>query len=217
MVVYSTPVFTPVGPTLLPSNNRCLPLCSIATTPAFLAVPIIKRTCNVSVVWHLIFMKMFSCFLPHSWRLVAVSSKPSGRWHTFVDSAKVRFACELSISIYLLILKFMHLDAACGHGWTSMKGRIAFWCAFSNNTGVVAYRLYGQQCDNCQGESYEPAMWYPEEMEKVLWNICSRVAHVFYGCARPPIQLNRRPGKPKNPHNSEKCQACKDGVCAERR
>ncbi|GFQ76595.1 zf-3CxxC domain-containing protein [Trichonephila clavata] len=97
MVVYSTPIFTPVGPTLLPPNNRFLPLCSIATTPAFLAVPIIKRTCNVSVVWQLIFMKMFSCFLPHSWRLVAVSSKPSGRWHTFVDSAKVRFACELSI------------------------------------------------------------------------------------------------------------------------
>ncbi|CAL1285308.1 unnamed protein product [Larinioides sclopetarius] len=199
MVVFSTPVFTAVGPTVLHSN-RYLPLCSITTTPALLAVPIIKRTCNASLVWQLIFMKLFSCFAPHSWRLVAVPSKPSGRWHTFVDSAKVRFACE-----------------ACGHGWTSMKGRVTFWCAFSNNTGVVAYRLYGQQCDNCQGESYEPAMWYPEEIEKVLWNICNRVAHVFYGCARPPIQLNRRPGKPKNPHNSEKCQACKDGVCAERR
>lgn len=48
-----------------------------------------------------------------------------------------------------------------------MKGRIAFWCSFSNNSGIVAYRLYGQQCDSCQGDSYEPAMWYPEEIEKV--------------------------------------------------
>lgn len=48
-----------------------------------------------------------------------------------------------------------------------MKGRITFWCSFSNNSGIVAYRLYGQQCDSCQGDSYEPAMWYPEEIEKV--------------------------------------------------
>lgn len=48
-----------------------------------------------------------------------------------------------------------------------MKGRITLWCCFSNNSGIVAYRLYGQQCDSCQGDSYEPAMWYPEEIEKV--------------------------------------------------
>ncbi|XP_054721025.1 receptor-transporting protein 3-like [Uloborus diversus] len=199
MVVYSTPVFTPVGPTLLRSNGF-LSVCSITTTPAVLAVPIIKRTCNVALVWQILFQKLFSRYSPHPWRLVSVPSRPSGRWLTFVDSAKVRFACD-----------------ACGHGWTSMKGRVTFWCSFSSNSGVVCYRLYGQQCDNCQGESYEPAMWYPEEIEKVLLNICNRVAHVFYGLAKPPIQLSRRPGKPKNPHNSLKCQACKDGVCAERR
>ncbi|KFM67918.1 hypothetical protein X975_02327, partial [Stegodyphus mimosarum] len=97
-----------------------------------------------------------------------------------------------------------------------MKGRITFWCSFSNNSGVVAYKLYGQQCDSCPAEAYEPAMWYPEEIEKVLMNICNRVAYLFYGFQKPPIQLNRRPGKPKNPHYSERCQACKDGVCAER-
>lgn len=177
-----------------------MPMCNMTPIPAVLAVPIVKRTCNVALVWQLIFHKLFSRFELHPWRLVLVQSKPTGRWHNFVDSAKVRFACE-----------------ACGHGWTSMKGRIDFWCSFSNNYGVVAYRLYGQQCDSCPGDSYEPAMWYPEEIEKVLLNTCNRVAHVFYDLARPPIQLNRRPGKPKNPHKSEKCQACKDGVCGERR
>lgn len=53
---------------------------------------------NVALVWQLIFQKLFSRFAPHPWRLVPVQSKPAGRWHTFVDSAKVRFSCEVRAS-----------------------------------------------------------------------------------------------------------------------
>lgn len=65
-----------------------------------------------------------------------------------------------------------------------MKGRITFWCSFSNNSGLVAYRLYGQQCDSCQGDSYEPAMWYPEEIEKVSYKKTKRMFHtrLYFMC-----------------------------------
>ncbi|KAH8039978.1 hypothetical protein HPB51_009234 [Rhipicephalus microplus] len=52
---------------------------------------------------------------------------------------------------------------------------------------------------------------------QVLVNIYNRVGQVYYGFQQPPIHKNRRPGKPRNPHNADLCQACKDGVCSERR
>lgn len=82
----------------------------------------------------------------------------------FRDSAKVRFNCQ-----------------KCGHGWTSMKGRVVFWfwldpisyqpvdCygrAF--HSGLVFFKLYGQKCQKCMDEKrFEAAMWYPEEVQKV--------------------------------------------------
>lgn len=55
----------------------------------------------------------------------------------------------------------------CGHGWTSMKGRVAFWFDLFYFTGIVAFKLYGQKCDHCKGDRYEQPMWYPEEVNKV--------------------------------------------------
>ncbi|GFV37733.1 putative receptor-transporting protein, partial [Trichonephila clavipes] len=107
----------------------------------------------------------------------------------------------------------------CGHGWTSMKGRVAFWFVLDATTGkgMVCLKLYGQQCDRCPTRNYESAMWYPEEVRKVMTNIYNRVGEVYYGFQVPPYFNNRRAGKPRTPHNTELCQACKDGVCSERR
>lgn len=67
--------------------------------------------------------------------------------------------------------QFHFFDALqdCGHGWTSMKGRVAFWFVLNPTTGegLVCLKLYGQQCDRCKTGNYEPAMWYPEEVLKV--------------------------------------------------
>ncbi|CAD5122785.1 unnamed protein product [Dimorphilus gyrociliatus] len=82
----------------------------------------------------------------------------------FRDSAKVRFNCQ-----------------RCGHGWTSMKGRVVFWFWLDPNdyqpldcygrafhSGIVYFKLYGQKCQNCMdGKRFEAAMWYPEEVQKV--------------------------------------------------
>lgn len=60
----------------------------------------------------------------------------------------------------------------CGHGWTSMKGRVIFWFQlnYATNMGYVMFKLYGQQCQRCKNGKYEHAMWYPEEVIKVgIW------------------------------------------------
>lgn len=142
------------------------------------------------------------------------------RFRMFIDSAKVRFCCDL-----------------CGHGWTSMKGRVVFWYELfelvgrdnsfdSNGTsddpshlvGYCAYKLFGQQCDVCKIENrFERPMWYPEEVTKALGNLYNKIGQVYFGFKMPAIDKQRRAGKPKTSHNSSLCQACHDGVCTDRK
>lgn len=136
------------------------------------------------------------------------------KFRMFIDSAKVRFCCD-----------------NCGHGWTSMKGRVVFWYELfelvnstetsgSGNTliGYCAYKLFGQQCDVCKIENrFERPMWYPEEVTKVLNNLYNKIGQVYFGFKMPAIDKQRRAGKPKTSHNSSLCQACHDGVCTDRK
>ncbi|CAM1323703.1 RTP4 (predicted) [Pycnogonum litorale] len=153
-------------------------------------------------VWHGEFVKLFSQYFPNIWYLSPITQRPNGQWNYFMDSAKVRFCCD-----------------DCGHGWTSMKGRVVFWYFFNSASGegIIKFKLYGQRCQKCNSNRFESAMWYPEEVVKVLVNIYNKVGQIYYGFYQPPIHKARRPGKPRNPHNQELCQACQDGVCSERR
>ncbi|XP_012944211.1 LOW QUALITY PROTEIN: receptor-transporting protein 3 [Aplysia californica] len=154
---------------------------------------------TMELVWHGEFDRLFAQYFPHAWYLVPTFCPPTDRWRVFKDSAKVRFSCQ-----------------GCGHGWTSgMKGRVIFWfhLNYSTNSGYVMFKLYGQQCQKCKNGNYEHAMWYPEEVVKVICNIYNRVGQIFYGFERPPLNTSRREGKPKNQHNADLCQACKEGLC----
>lgn len=155
---------------------------------------------RMELVWHGEFNRLFAQYLPHVWVLEPTFAPPSDRWRTFKDSAKVRFSCQ-----------------DCGHGWTSMKGRVVFWFElnFATNTGCVMFKLYGQQCQRCKTGKFEHAMWYPEEVVKVIGNVYNRVGQIYYGFVRPPLRIDRRSGKPRNQHNAELCQACKEGLCKE--
>lgn len=155
---------------------------------------------RMELVWHGEFNRLFAQYLPHVWCLEPTFAPPSDRWRTFKDSAKVRFSCQ-----------------DCGHGWTSMKGRVVFWFElnFATNTGCVMFKLYGQQCQRCKTGKFEHAMWYPEEVVKVIGNVYNRVGQIYYGFVRPPLRIDRRSGKPRNQHNAELCQACKEGLCKE--
>lgn len=152
----------------------------------------------------------------------ATGRKFPTRFRMFIDSAKVRFCCD-----------------TCGHGWTSMKGRVVFWYelfelvrpndssqrqTFSHPNGgnyligYCAYKLFGQQCDVCKIENrFERPMWYPEEVTKVLNNLYNKIGQVYFGFKMPAIIKQRRAGKPKTSHNSSLCQACHDGVCTDRK
>ncbi|CAG2115137.1 unnamed protein product [Medioppia subpectinata] len=164
-----------------------------------------NQSYGMEQVWLSEFHRLFSNYYQQVWILQPVEHKPIANrsMHTFVDSAKVRFCCD-----------------KCGHGWTSMKGRVVFWFDLLSpyySNGFVAFKLYGQQCDRCKTDGYEQAMWYPEEVCKVLTNLYNKVGQLFYGFYQPPIEKTRRSGKPRTPHNSDLCQACKDGLCVDRK
>lgn len=147
----------------------------------------------------------------------ASGSRLPSKFRMFIDSAKVRFCCD-----------------NCGHGWTSMKGRVVFWYELFEFTnppvlanlangqpvnqvvGYCAYKLFGQQCDICKIEDrFERPMWYPEEVSKVLNNLYNKIGQVYFGFKTSAIDKQRRAGKPKTSHNSSLCQACQDGLCTD--
>ncbi|GAB1606123.1 receptor-transporting protein 4-like [Argonauta hians] len=178
-------------------------------TPIYLCVennvntntsPVSIPSSSMEMVWHGEFDRLFCQYLPDLWCLLSTNYPPSNRWRTFKDSAKVRFSCQ-----------------QCGHGWTSMKGRVIFWfhLNFATSCGYVMFKLYGQQCMRCNNGCYEPAMWYPEEVVKVIGNVYNRIGQLHYGFVRPPLRIDRRAGKPRNQHNADLCQACKEGLCKE--
>ncbi|OQR67834.1 hypothetical protein BIW11_02126 [Tropilaelaps mercedesae] len=193
----------PLGPTAVPATNGPPGTGTSPVVPPGLAVAHVapwKQAYGMEQVWLGEFGQLFSSYLPHRWSLLPVTETPLGSWTQFVDSAKVRFCCS-----------------ECGHGWTSMKGRVAFWFAQAAGAGagVVAFRLYGQQCERCKSGRFQDAMWYPEEVVKVLVNLYNRIGRTYYGFFESPIQKARRAGKPRTPHNAQLCQACHDGVCTE--
>jgi len=159
-------------------------------------------TTAMELVWHGEFDRLFYQYQPHQWMLMPILQppEPKNMWRTFKDSAKVRFSCQ-----------------QCGHGWTSMKGRVIFWFHLNHQTqvGQVVFKLFGQQCKRCQNGRFEHAMWYPEEVVKVVGNVYNRIGQMFYGFYQPPLRIDRRLGKPREQHQPELCQACREGLCRE--
>ncbi|KAM7542608.1 hypothetical protein Aperf_G00000015513 [Anoplocephala perfoliata] len=94
-------------------------------------------------------------------------------WRSTVK-AKVRFECE-----------------SCQHVWTSMMGTAVFSIHPSDaavNALELCFTLLGQQCSNCDSKVFQSAIWYPEEVIRVLnyvyWQICDEL--LFIG-NRPQI------------------------------
>jgi len=158
----------------------------------------------MEALWHSHFDHLFSNFWPCAWQLIPkpLVGCPVSNWNVHSDAAKVRFLCQ-----------------TCGHGWTSMKGRVVFWYSFDprNLCGTVAFALFGQKCQQCSKDGFDnftSAMWYQEEVVKVLFNIYNSVGQTYYGFQQPSFVKLRRPGKPRSQHASELCQACQMGVCS---
>jgi hypothetical protein len=163
------------------------------------------NSANMDVIWHGAFGHLFSHFHPDRWTLAPSERDPSSplqaSYTVFNDSAKVRFLCH-----------------KCCNAWTSMKGRVVFWYKRDVTTqrGEVHFQLFGQKCQKCMPKEFEPAMWYPEEVIKVLTNVQRSVAVAMYGYAPTAVlDTGRRAGKPRTQHNASLCQACASGICRE--
>lgn len=43
-----------------------------------------------------------------------------------------------------------------------------FWIILQQDRGFIRFKLFGQKCQKCNTDDYENAMWYPEEVDKVI-------------------------------------------------
>lgn len=170
--------------------------------------------------WHRTFKRIFQDFSPDEWSLEPTKTPLDGR--TFQDSAKVKFVCE------------------CGNSWTSMRGVVIFWFKkigtesrevekqreednddteaelVSNkkiNKYSLRFKLFGQQCRTCKDEDFKLPKWYPEEVDKTLENVHQKIGEAFYDFEPRATNTSKRFGRPTLSHDSDRCQACQDGLC----
>ena len=131
----------------------------------------------IRIVWQREFNQLF-CQLPDSpiakWNFFeSPTPKEDSTGMVLRDWAKVRFSCPV-----------------CGNGWTSMRGMILFNISIHTSIinvsqspriilpsifkgqyvriGVIVATMFGQKCQKCMEDRFETAMWYPEEVTKVL-------------------------------------------------
>lgn len=198
----------PAGPLIVISCSPSMPVAQLTPIMANISPPPPPpqpvHMDPMEALWHSNFDQLFSNFWPCSWNLIPkpLVGCPLNNWHVHSDAAKVRFLCQV-----------------CGHGWTSMKGRVMFWYNLDprNLCGTVAFALFGQKCQECSREGFDTftsSMWYQEEVVKVIFNVYNTVGQTYYGFQQPPYVKIRRPGKPRSQHASELCQACQMGVCS---
>jgi hypothetical protein len=64
-----------------------------------------------------------------------------------LDNAKAQFKCD-----------------TCGHCWTSMRARCAFYISQPDEDGIVLLKLYTQQCQYCCSTVYP--LWYYGNISK---------------------------------------------------
>ncbi|ELU16521.1 hypothetical protein CAPTEDRAFT_185483 [Capitella teleta] len=162
-----------------------------ASHPPPVLVPVRLRnpsiTTELHYVWHDHFDAKFGMFAER-WFLAPKEFTSLKNYHVYKDSAKVRFCCP-----------------NCGNGWTSMKGRVIFWywLDHANSTGMVEFRLFGQICKKCEHPDFVNAMWYPEEVIKVIDNLHVRIGVRHYGFPVSTLMnLERRHGRPQHQHDS---------------
>ncbi|XP_019645737.1 PREDICTED: receptor-transporting protein 4-like [Branchiostoma belcheri] len=133
------------------------------------------------------------------WILSEVEDLPNDQgWRRFTDKAKVKFKCS-----------------HCDNKWTSLKGQVIFLYRLKpkRKKGEVKMFLPGQMCRYCD-EDFESPKWYNKEMLKVLGNLQQMIDWKLYGGDRPErLNKGQRGGRMRSRHESDKCQACRMGIC----
>ena len=62
-------------------------------------------------VWMSEFRRIFSSFYNELWSIQPVERKPTGiKLHMFVDSAKVRFCCDVSVLVGVCLISILKIN-----------------------------------------------------------------------------------------------------------
>ena len=107
----------------------------------------------------------------------------------------------------------------CFRKWNSSKcnATIEYWYSARQKKGVVKIvHEFGQKCQKC--DKMSKPRFDLEATDRAMVIIVSRIKKVFYNEAPP---ANEHPGlhsqftERKKPHDSSRCQACKQGKCSQ--
>jgi len=155
-------------------------------------------TKNMHLVWYGSFIEKFQRvrnLTGKFWQLIPCHNSGKLVW-TAIEKAKTRFVCQ-----------------NCDNHWTSMFGAVAF-NVYEENGYILSYKLLGQKCSKCHRMEFEHAMWYPEEVERVL-----EIISIYWTSDKAmktrcgERTQSMKSGNPKGFHREDSCQACSEHVC----
>ncbi|CAF0732147.1 unnamed protein product [Adineta steineri] len=135
-----------------------------------------------------------------------------------LNNAKAQFQCS---NIY------------CRHVWTSMRARISFVVSRPQKNGFVVLKIYRQGCEECKCGVLEDAIWYMEEVCRVMEDLRVTIFNRYFpdtikyenlqsenvhqnNIQRPQrLRYNdkQRQGNMGAPHEKFQCEACQYNRC----
>jgi len=104
----------------------------------------------------------------------------------------------------------------CNGSWSSTEcvSQWNYWYDVNIGEGQIELiKEYQQQCRNCQ--SWVSPRFDEESTAKAVSKLATRIKRVFYGEAPENVTAERhsRANARKKPHDSERCEACQEGIC----
>ncbi|XP_078373161.1 receptor-transporting protein 3-like [Oculina patagonica] len=187
---------------------------------------------NLKEHWHTTFDEMFQAFSPDEWTLEPTKTNMPKKWRQFKDGAKVKFGCECGNSWTSMagrvIFWFKKIDESERRKEVQANGKKGknegkdgedrndsgnASTKETRNLYSLRFKVYGQQCRRCDDDDFLDPRWYREEVEKVLKNVHQKIGEAFYNFPSKEPDIKKRHGKMRRPHDSQRCQACREGHC----
>lgn len=142
---------------------------------------------------HVLTGRDYCWLIPANWR-IEFRHPPSRQAALYVRTRKVKVKFECS----------------CGHTWTSMEGCLRSFIWRVGDNAHICLMLYQEECQFCQGApSKDKTTLYAKEFATLI-------KKVIYDYEHPtlmnPFRVQPTPGKPKSPHQSTYCEACRKHV-----
>ncbi|XP_057562376.1 receptor-transporting protein 3 [Hippopotamus amphibius kiboko] len=157
-------------------------------------------------VWKQVFQELIREVKPwHTWKLTLDKNllpnilKPG--WKQYQQWTFARFQCS-----------------SCSRNWASAQVQVLFHMHWSEgeSRGQVKMRVFAQRCQKCSQASFEVPKFTEENISRILNNL---VLQILKKCYREGFMLEDIPMikeiSLEGPHDSNNCEACLHGFCAQ--